>query len=144
MFDVQVEVYQNILQLKSWSLTFTHFQKTKRGQGLVSVPHFLYGFWEKYLSSYILLTDQISSSGCLFFLRHWIMCFVIISCLVCHVIDPEIDHNFLVKPFFKLTQNSGQKMLISQERKQLLIWNKTHFSSFLKGFQCSELPQTRE
>ena len=63
---------------------------------------------------------------------------------MCHVRDPEIDHNFLVKPFFKLTQKSGQKMLISQERKELLTWNKTHFSSFLKGFQCSELPQTRE
>ena len=31
-------------------------------------------FEEKYLSGYILLTDQISLSGCLYFVRYWAIC----------------------------------------------------------------------
>ena len=30
-------------------------------------------------------------------------------------------------------------MSISKERKELLTWNKKYFSSFLKGFQLSEI-----
>ena len=44
---VQVEVYQNILKLRSRPLIFTFcktFQKTKIGLELVSLPHFLYDF----------------------------------------------------------------------------------------------------
>ena len=31
-------------------------------------------FKEKYFSDYILLTDKISLSGCIFFVRHWAIC----------------------------------------------------------------------
>ena len=31
-------------------------------------------FEEKYFSGYILLTDQILLSGCLYFVRHWTIC----------------------------------------------------------------------
>ena len=46
-------------------------------------------FEEKYLSRYILLTDQISLSDCLYLWRH-------------------INHIFLIKPFFYVLKKSGQ------------------------------------
>ena len=36
-------------------------------------------FEEKYFSSYILSTDQISLSGCLYFVRYWAICVILTS-----------------------------------------------------------------
>ena len=69
-------------------------------------------FEEKYFSGYILLTDQISLSGRLYFVRYWaILCIVIqyllqYMCIVsvcwpgCDIIDFEIRLLFIIKPFF--------------------------------------------
>ena len=51
-------------------------------------------------------------SGCLYFLRYWpicalSVCIVIIYCAVCGVISFEINHSFLIKPFFYITVKSG-------------------------------------
>ena len=35
-------------------------------------------FEEKYFSGYILLIDQISLSGCLYFMRYWAVCVVFV------------------------------------------------------------------
>ena len=67
---------------------------------------------------------------------------VIIYCPVCDVINFEINYSFLIKPFFYVTKNSGQKF--NYVREDLLTWNKNHFSSFLKGFRLSEIPQARD
>ena len=37
-----------------------------------------------------------------------------------------------------MAKKSWQKLKISWEQKELLRWNKKHFSSFLKGFQWSK------
>ena len=40
------------------------FDFLEKGLGIVSQPHFVYGFSIKLFSCYILLTDQISLPGC--------------------------------------------------------------------------------
>ena len=42
-----------------------------KGLGIVSLAHFVYDFSKKCSSCYVLLTDQVSLPGCLYFLRYW-------------------------------------------------------------------------
>ena len=51
-----------------------NFDILDKGLGIVFPAHFVYIFKQKCSSSYILLTDQISVSGCLYFLRYWAIC----------------------------------------------------------------------
>ena len=51
-----------------------NFNFSEKGLGLVFPSHFMYGFQEKYFSCYILLTDQISLSDCLYFSRYRAIC----------------------------------------------------------------------
>ena len=60
-----------------------------------------------------------------------------IFCPPCDAISLESKLSFHIKPFFY--QNVKTKMWISQERKELLTWNKKHFSSILKSFQLSKI-----
>ena len=49
----------------------------KNGLALVSLPYFVSYtmiLQEEYFSRYVLLTDQISLSGYLYFLRYWVIC----------------------------------------------------------------------
>ena len=62
-------------------------------------------FQEKCFSSYILLTGQMSLSHCLYFLRYWVICVVIICFPVCDTINFKINYSFLFKPFFYMTKN---------------------------------------
>ena len=76
---VQVEIYQNIIKLRCWSLRLTLCKailKTKRGLELVSLSNFQHDFEKKiFLTLYsILLTNQISLPDCPYFLRHWVVC----------------------------------------------------------------------
>ena len=50
------------------------FEFLEKCLGIVSPPYFVYDFQEKCFSCYILLTDQISLSDCLYFLRYWAIC----------------------------------------------------------------------
>ena len=65
-----------------------------------------------------------------------ILCICILQLFVCFpgcdVVNFEVNFIFLIKPFFCMTKKSRKKYL---ENKQLLRWNKTHYSSFLKVFQ---------
>ena len=45
----------------------------------------------------------------------------------------------LIEPSFLYDQKDLIKTQISWERKELLRWNKEHFSSFLKGFPLSKI-----
>ena len=54
---------------------------------------------------------------------------IIIRCRVCDVINIEISHDFLIKPFLYIIKKSGQG------RKELLTWDKKHFSPYLNAFQ---------
>ena len=57
--------------LDYWFRDIFDFDFLEKGLGIVSPPHFVK---EKYFSCYILLTDQISLSDCLYFLRYWAIC----------------------------------------------------------------------
>ena len=62
------------LQTTWFHLILSFFLKIKRILELVYKPHFLHNFWRKIFSCYILLIDQISLSGCFFFVRYWTIC----------------------------------------------------------------------
>ena len=57
------------LQTTCFHVNLSFFKKLKRGLELVS-----HDFGEKYFSCYILLIDQISLSGCLYFVGYWEIC----------------------------------------------------------------------
>ena len=71
----QVKGYRNMLKLSCRPLAFTLFQaflkKQKEAWNYSLCLIFCKIFEEEYFSSYILLTDRILLSDCLFFLRCW-------------------------------------------------------------------------
>ena len=61
------------------------------------------------------------------------MCIVKVFWSGCDVIDFEMNLIFLIKPFFLHDQKVKTKNEITWERKELLRWNKKHFSlKFIK------------
>ena len=61
----------NILTLRCSPLSYTSYKadfKSKKFPELVSLPHFLYFFKENCISKYSI--DQISLSGCLYFVKY--------------------------------------------------------------------------
>ena len=74
-------------------------------------------FQKQYLLCYILLTDQISLTDCLYFLKYvYCNCFLPGS----DVISYKIDLIFLMKPLVYNDKKVKTKISISQERKKLL------------------------
>ena len=53
-----------------------NFGFKEKGLGLVFPPYFVYDFQETCFSCYILLTNQILLSDCLYFSRYWAICVV--------------------------------------------------------------------
>ena len=76
------------LKSNCFNLILSFFKKIKGGQELVSCLIFLIIFEEKYFSCNSLLIDQISLSGCLYFLRYWAMS--ILQLFVNQVVTPWI------------------------------------------------------
>ena len=72
-----------------------NFDFLDKGLGIASLPHFVYDFSKKMIPCYILLTDQISLSGCLYFLIYWAIC--ILQLFVNHVVTSYISK--LTLPF---------------------------------------------
>ena len=84
LIGYNVETYVTYIKLRSIEIYWKQasnqilsalrklFQKTKIGLELVSLSYSLRGFWRKKLSGYIILTDQVSLSGCLYFVRYWV------------------------------------------------------------------------
>ena len=66
-------------------------------------------FQKKYISCYILLTDQISLSDCLYFLRYWAIC--VLQLLANQAVTTKnLKPVFLIKPFWYMTKKSRQKL----------------------------------
>ena len=82
---------------------------------LVSLTHFLHEFWRKIFLIYIQLTDQISLSCYLCFLRYWTRFIVII----CFPTEDVINFSFLIKPFSYITKKSGQKFKFLKNEKSV-------------------------
>ena len=86
-------------------------------------------FQEKYISCYIILTDQISSSGFLYFMRCWT-----IRVLMLFVSQAVFNLVFLIKLFFRYDQKVKTKIEIPWEGKEL----------FVHHFKGLSLKQTRQ
>ena len=114
LMDVEVRVYQNILKLRCYHLLLPYIQlikKTKRGLGLDSLPHFLHDFWRK-MFLMIYFANWLNFIAWLLLLLETLcnMCIFIICCaVVCDAINFEINHSFVIKPFFCISKMSGQK-----------------------------------
>ena len=66
-------------------------------------------FQEKCFSCYILLTDQISLSDCIYFLRYCVLSTCVFEFPGCDVINFENNLIFLIKPFFYIAKKPRQK-----------------------------------
>ena len=121
-----------------------NFSFLEKGLELVSPPNFVYGFSRKMFFMLYSLNWPNLIARLSLFLTIFGNTYITIVCLpVWDVINFEINLIFLIKPFCYKTKKS-RKNLISWERKELLRWNKKHFSSILKGFQLSKLSHTWE
>ena len=67
------------------------------------------------------------------------ICMIIVSYPGCDVINFEINFIFLIKPFFSTWPKSQDKNLNILKRKELLRWNKKHFSSIFKGLSLKQI-----
>ena len=98
-----------------------NFDFLEKSLELFSPPHYMFDLLKKYLSCYILLTDQVGQ---------YLYC----SCFpVSDVVNFEINLSFLIKLFSHLTKKVRTKIWICSEWKEVFRWK--NFSSFLKGFQ---------
>ena len=68
------------------------------------------------------------------------MCITIVCSPDCDVIKFEINLSFSSRRFDTWPKTQDKK-LIAWERKNLLRWNKKHFSLFLKDFQSPKCPR---
>ena len=138
----QVEDYRKWLKLNCRPFAFTSYKaflknKKRSGtsqqeKGLEPSHTFCMIFEEKYFSFYILVTDQISLHDCLYFVRYWAIS--VLQLFINHVMTSyilELTLFFSWSRFFYMNNKSRQKSkyLESREQKELLRWNKKHFSS---------------
>ena len=72
------------------------------------------------------------------------MCIVMFCCPVCDIINFEINHNFVIKPFFYITKKSELNVNISRMERAFKYEMKSIFDHFKKTFNCKKLSQTRE
>ena len=85
-------------------------------------------YWWKFMAWFLLLLEILGN-----------MCIAIVCEPGCHVINFQINIILLIKSFLYITEKVNTKNSLSSEQKELLKWNKKHFSSFLKGFQLSKI-----
>ena len=73
-------------------------------------------------------------SDCLYFLRYWMIC-------VLQLFANQVVTSKILKLTLSLLSSRFYTwpISISWERKELLRWNKKHFSSFLKGFYLPKI-----
>ena len=88
-----------------------------RDLGLVSPPHFVYDISKKCFACYIILTDQISLSNCLYFSRYWAICVLQLFVTDCDVIETEMNFIFLIKSFWYMTKKSRQKFKYLENKR---------------------------
>ena len=56
-----------------WSRDILNLDFLEKGLGIVPSPHLCMNFQQKCFSCQILLTDQVSLSDCVYFLRYWVI-----------------------------------------------------------------------
>ena len=103
----------------------------------VFLPYFLHGFWGKiFLTLYFFNWPNFIAWLRLRFEIFWNICIVIIWCPAYDVISFEINHNFLIKPFFYITKKSRQKSKFLKNEKSFSHETKSFFHHFKRAFNC--------
>ena len=77
-------------------------------------------FQEKYSSCYILLTDEILLSDCLYFSKYWVVCVLqwsYYNCLLTRLTKFDINLTFPIKVFCYMTEKSRQKIKYLENEK---------------------------
>ena len=121
-----------------------NFRFLGKGLGLVSVSHFANDFQEKWFSCCILLTDQISLSDCLFFLKYWAICVLrlflkqaVTSYNLKLTVSLLSSSIFLIKCY--MIKNSRQKLKNLENKKS--FWSENNYEKcflfHLKSSFCS-------
>ena len=111
-----------------------NFDFLRKGSRTSFPPHFVY-FQEKCFSCYILLTDQISLSDCLYVFRYRAICVLQnFCCPSCDVIRFKLNFIFLIKLFSYMLKKSSQDILRTKSAFEV-----KYFSSFLKGYQLPKI-----
>ena len=95
----------------------------EKGLRLVSAPHLENDFSRK-----ILLTDHISLSDCLFFLRYRAICVASVCFPGCDIINFEIKLISLLKLFFYMNKMSRQTFKYLRPEIDPLIYNKHYWT----------------
>ena len=129
---VQVKVSQNMLKLRWWSLAFPYIKFSKeKGMELVPLPHFLHYFWIKiFLMLYFITWPNFIAWLSLLLEILDNICTAIMCCPVCGAIHFEIKFSFLIKPFFYITKNLGQKRKYLKNEKSFYLEIKNIFHHF--------------
>ena len=112
----QVEDYRNILKLSCRPLAFTSYytllkNKKRSGTSLFCLI-FCIIFIEKYFSFHILLIDQVSLSGCFYFLRYWAIC--VLQLFVNQIVTSWILK--LIWHFLYMTKNHDKNLNILRKK----------------------------
>ena len=72
---------------------------------------------QKCSSCYILLTDQISLPGCLYFLRYWVTC--VLQLFVNQVVNFDINLIFLIESLFLHDKKVMKKLKYLEHEKSI-------------------------
>ena len=133
---VQALDYQNISKLRCWPHAFTSYKTflKHKNWSITNLPTvFCMNFGEKFFSHYILLTDQISLSDCLYF-------FVILGNMCITSQNLKLTLALLSNCFPTWPKESGQKFKYFKNKKNFLedesrtLWNECCTNSMLNFF----------
>ena len=118
----QVEGYRSILKPSWRPLAFTSnwaFLKNKKRSGTSLLAFFSHNFCrKKYFSCYILLIEQISLSGCLYFVRYSAIC--LLKLLLNQVVTSwilKLPLSFYSSCFSYMTKMSWQNLIYLEKEK---------------------------
>ena len=89
-------------------------------------------FEEKTFCCCILLTDQISLTGCIYLVRHWAIC--VLRLFVHQVATPSIMKLTLISCFFYMIKKSRQKFKYLDNEKSFYDELKSIFHHFQSAF----------
>ena len=118
-FGLQQKKKKRYETLGYWSRDMLNFYFVEKGLGIVSPPHFMYGFsrkiflmlhsinWPNFIVWLPLLLDILGN-----------MCIVMVRFPVCDVINFKINLIFLIKSFFCMTEKSRRKLKYLENEKR--------------------------
>ena len=139
----KINMWLNPTALDYWSRDMRNSDFLEKGLGIVSSLVLCMIFQEKCFSYYILLTDQISLSDYLYFLKYWAMSVLRLFCFPgCDVINFEINLIFLIKPFFYVTIKSRQRFTYLENEKSFWDQIRSTFHHFERAFSSQQFSQT--